>query len=232
MATGAEMVAIALPHVGEQYENVQVPKNNANWHGPWDCAEFMSWVVFQGSGILYGCLNNNASPASADAYTGAWQRDSASLGRRIEVDMAAAIAGAFVLRFPPAPGKMGHIAISDGNGGTVEAKSHAEDVVRDVIHGRRWDTGILIPGVTYDENVSPLTVHPPGRVIRMGVNNDPNIVRAIQNAPIAAGIDPGPVDGKYGPKTMAAVAAFQKIKGLVMDGEVGPQTAPVLGIQL
>ena len=232
MATGAEMVAIALPHVGEQYENVQVPKNNANWRGPWDCAEFMSWVVFQGAGILYGCLDNQASPALADAYTGAWRRDSANLGRRVEVNKAAAIVGAFVLRFPPAPGKMGHIAICDGHGGTVEAKSHAEDVVRDVVHGRRWDTGILIPGVTYDENVSPLTVHPPGRVIRMGVANDSDIVRTIQNALTAAGIDPGPVDGKYGPLTMAAVAAFQKIKGLVMDGEVGPQTAPLLGIQL
>ena len=81
MATGAEMVAIALPHVGEQYENVQVPKNNANWHGPWDCAEFMSWIVFQGAGILYGCLDNNAKPSLADAYTGAWKRDSANLGR-------------------------------------------------------------------------------------------------------------------------------------------------------
>jgi peptidoglycan hydrolase-like protein with peptidoglycan-binding domain len=66
----------------------------------------------------------------------------------------------------------------------------------------------------------------------MGANNDPNIVRAIQNALIAKGLDPGPVDGKYGPLTMAAVAAFQKIKELVMDGEVGPQTAPILGVQL
>jgi N-acetylmuramoyl-L-alanine amidase len=232
MATGAELVAIALPHVGEEYENVLVPKNNANWHGPWDCAEFASWIVFQGAGILYGCVDDHANPALVEAYTGAWKQDALNLGRRIDVDKAAAIAGAFVLRYPPAPNKMGHIAISDGQGGTVEAKSHAEDVVQDVIDGRRWDTGILVPGVTYDENVAPLVLHPPNKVIRMGANNDPDIVRAIQNALVSNGIDPGPVDGKYGPKTTAAVAAFQKLNHLVADGEVGPKTAAQLGIQL
>jgi hypothetical protein len=135
MATGAELVTIALPHVGEEYENVLVPKNNANWHGPWDCAEFASWIVFQGAGILYGCVDDHANPALVEAYTGAWKQDALNLGRRIDVDKAAAIAGAFVLRYPPAPNKMGHIAISDGQGGTVEAKSHAEDVVQDVIDG-------------------------------------------------------------------------------------------------
>jgi murein L,D-transpeptidase YcbB/YkuD len=232
MATGAEIVTIALPHVGEKYENVLVPKNNSNWHGPWDCAEFMSWLVFQGAGILYGCLDDNAKPAEADAYTGAWRRDSANLGKRIDINKAAAIAGAFVLRFPPGPGRMGHIAISDGNGGTVEAKSHNDGVVRDVITGRRWDTGILVPGVAYDEGVTPLPLTPPTRVVHMGAANDPNVVRDIQNALVAAGIDPGPVDGKYGPKTTAAVAAFQRVRGLVMDGEVGPETAQELGIQL
>ena len=232
MATGADLVAVALPHVGEEYENVLVPKNNANWNGPWDCAEFASWVVFQGAGILYGCVDDSANPASVEAYTGAWKHDALKVGKRIDVAKAAGIAGAFVLRYPPAPGKMGHIALSDGQGGTIEAKSHAEDVTQDVIDGRRWDTGILVPGVVYDETSAPLDVHPPNKVIRMGVANPPDVVRAIQIALRDAGIDPGPIDGKYGPLTMAAVAAFQKLKHIVMDGEVGPQTAPLLGIQL
>jgi hypothetical protein len=41
-----------------------------------------------------------------------------------------------ILRYPPAPGKMGHIAICDGEGGTVEAKGHAYGVVADTVHGR------------------------------------------------------------------------------------------------
>jgi len=39
-----------------------------------------------------------------------------------------------------------------------------------------------------------------------------------------AGYDPGPIDGKMGPKTKAAVEAFQKDNSLKVDGVVGPQT--------
>jgi peptidoglycan hydrolase-like protein with peptidoglycan-binding domain len=41
-------------------------------------------------------------------------------------------------------------------------------------------------------------------------------------------IDPGPIKGEYGPLTVAAVAAFRATKGIVVDGQVGPQTAPRL----
>ena len=37
-------------------------------------------------------------------------------------------------------------------------------------------------------------------------------------------IDPGPIDGIVGPKTRAAVEAFQSRNELVVDGIVGPQT--------
>ena len=231
MATGIAMVELARKHIGEEYEFVLVPKNNANWHGPWDCAEFASWLVFQEAGFLYGCFDNDGNPALAEAHTSAWKTDSANRGRRIPAGKAAAIVGAFLLRFPPARRKMGHIAISDGQGGTVEAKSHREDVVADTAKGRRWDTGILVPGVTYDEDVEPISL---GQVtvVRMGANNDPEVVRRIQRALEARGIDPGGVDGIYGPKTTAAVAAFQAREGLVVDGEVGPQTARALEIEL
>ncbi len=36
--------------------------------------------------------------------------------------------------------------------------------------------------------------------------------------------DPGPIDGKGGPKTKAAVVAFQGANGLDKDGIVGPLT--------
>lgn len=231
MPTGPAMVELARQHIGEEYQNVLVPKNNANWRGPWDCAEFMSWLVFQEGNFLYGCIDNAANPALVEAYTGSWRTDSKTLGRRIPAGKAAAIVGGFLLRFPPAPGRMGHIAICDGQGGTVEAKSRAEGVVADTVRGRRWDTGVLVPGITYDEDVEPISLGPV-RVVRMGANNDPAVVRNIQRALDAAGIDSGGVDGKYGPKTTAAVAAFQRLKGLVVDGEVGPQTARELGIEL
>ena len=39
-----------------------------------------------------------------------------------------------------------------------------------------------------------------------------------------AGFDPGPIDGKFGPKTLAALKAFQKAKGLAVDGICGPKS--------
>jgi uncharacterized protein (TIGR02594 family) len=52
----------------------------------------------------------------------------------------------------------------------------------------------------------------------------------IQKQLQAAGFDPGPLDGIWGAKTRSAVLAFQRAKGLVVDGVVGPMTLRALGI--
>src|SRR3954447_10688218 len=53
-------------------------------------------------------------------------------------------------------------------------------------------------------------------------------VRALQRRLHAASVDPGPVDGRFGPLTESAVRRFQSARGLVVDGIVGPRTAPAL----
>lgn len=50
----------------------------------------------------------------------------------------------------------------------------------------------------------------------------------IQSALQAVGFDPGPIDGIPGPKTLAAVIAFQRTMDLVPDGIVGPLTKKAL----
>jgi hypothetical protein len=81
LLTGSAILQIALQHVGGKYVlGIHVPKDNPNWKGPWDCAEFASWSVFQAASILYGCDKDSGVPANADAYTGYWERDSLSLG--------------------------------------------------------------------------------------------------------------------------------------------------------
>jgi peptidoglycan hydrolase-like protein with peptidoglycan-binding domain/DNA invertase Pin-like site-specific DNA recombinase len=49
-------------------------------------------------------------------------------------------------------------------------------------------------------------------------------VRKIQRRLSAAGAQPGPVDGLFGPLTEAAVRRFQQSRGLAVDGIAGPQT--------
>jgi hypothetical protein len=48
-------------------------------------------------------------------------------------------------------------------------------------------------------------------------------VTTLQQKLRAAGCDPRPIDGIFGPRTKAAVVAYQKKKGLGVDGIVGPR---------
>ena len=49
-------------------------------------------------------------------------------------------------------------------------------------------------------------------------------VRSLQRNLAAAGFSPGPIDGRYGPRTARAVARFQVARHLRVDGIAGPQT--------
>jgi hypothetical protein len=233
MTKASGILRIATRHIGERYTlGAKVPKNNAAWTGPWDCAEFASWCLFQSAGILYGCLRNNANPAAADAYTGYWQRDAASLGSKVSLAVAAATPGAFLLRYPQ-PGLTGHIVISNGAGGTVEAHSSKRGIISSTLANRRWDTGILVPGVDYavPEETPPVTK--PAFVLRLRKPRMRGaIVKQLQRALKEHGYHPGTIDGSYGSHTVAAVNAFQIDAGLVPDGEAGSQTLKALGIAL
>lgn len=229
-ATGAGLLKRAREHIGEEYRNIQVPKNDPNWKGPWDCAEFVSWLVFQEANKLFGCIDDSADPAKADAYTGAWKLDLDKYGIRVSVAEAAGTPGGIVLRHPPNSGSMGHIAICDGQGGTVEAKGRRYGVVADTVHGRPWDAGILVPGISYGKT-SAVDVAPATDSYKLGAQGlNTKIVRKIQQTLLERGFNPGTLDGEYGPDTQAAVVAFQSVEGLVVDGIVGPETAAALGI--
>lgn len=233
--SGRMLVDLARKHcnVGEKYRlGAFVPKNKKDATGPWDCAEFVSWCVYQVAGFLVGCERNDGNPATADAWTGYWQRDASICGRKVSVEEAARIPGAVVLRYPPSTGT-GHIVLSDGRGGTLEAKGTQFGVVTDKISGRRWDTGILLNGIFYDGAGGPVAVNAPAKVYFVGaLGMDGAVVTTIQQKLRDAGFDPGPIDGEYGDLTADAVLAFQTQHNLLADGEVGPDTAKVLGVQV
>jgi len=82
---------------------------------------------------------------------------------------------------------------------------------------RQWLLVALIVGM--------LVGSPPvlaARLLAQGAAG-PDVVR-LQQQLQQAGFDPGPADGVFGPRTAAAVRAFQRARGLMVDGIVGPLT--------
>lgn len=233
VATGQQLVALGNTRVGDSYIfGAFAPKNNPLFHGPWDCAEFVAWIIFQITGKLYGCENNSGDPAGANAFTGFFERDAHNIGKMVSIDEAASTPGALLLR-TAVPELGGHIVVCDGMGGTVEAHSHADGVIKGRIAGRRWDIGIEVPGISY-ESMPVVPVEPPVKIVYcVSVPIMTSLkVGEIQRALLNAGFDPHGIDNKYGKETAKAVIAFQKQRGLVVDGEVGEKTAAALGVVL
>lgn len=221
---GSDILELARKHIGEKYVfGARVPLANAGWMGPWDCAEFVSWCHFHGAGILFGTQPAD-DPLRADAYTGYWGLQADRQGCTIPVADAMATPGAVLLRRPK-PAATGHIVFSDGAGGTVEAHSSARGVIAGSTAGRRWDVGILVPGINYFRSDQLVPAPDSPFVLRL---SEPMMkgatVLQVQQALNKLGLSAGAEDGIYGPQTAHAVELFQALNGLVVDGEYGPAT--------
>ena len=70
-------------------------------------------------------------------------------------------------------------------------------------------------------------VDPPRATASKAAGGD---VRVVQETLKAKGHDPGPIDGRLGPKTTAALRDFQKKEGLPASGRLDGQTLGRLGL--
>ena len=74
MYQGKDILAIATRHLGEAYILGATPRlANADWCGPWDCAEFASWCAYQAYGIIFAV--RPPDPRQGESYSGWWAED-------------------------------------------------------------------------------------------------------------------------------------------------------------
>uniref|UniRef100_I2PZD5 Putative peptidoglycan-binding domain-containing protein n=1 Tax=Desulfovibrio sp. U5L TaxID=596152 RepID=I2PZD5_9BACT len=237
---GQDVIVIGSTRIGQKYVfGAVVPLDNPGWKGPWDCAEFASWCAYQAYGLIFGA-GGATLPAKAEPYSGYWQVDAKKFGHIVSWQEALHIPGAALIR-APGQGRTGHVAFAMGDGErTLEARGAAFGV--NIFTGaasRSWTIGCLLPGVDYgtEQPASPgLGPQPKPSPLPdnfFWLKTPPikgAVVVALQNALLGKGIDPGPIDGVFGPMTHAAVLSFQLLQEIEVDGVVGPVTARALGL--
>jgi N-acetylmuramoyl-L-alanine amidase len=226
MSTGKQFVELASKHIGEKYIlGSKVPFKNANYTGPWDCAEFISWCVYQVSGLLVGVKGD-------ESYTGFWGDDATTKCTKISIEEAAITSGAILLRVPT-KAMMGHIVFSDGNNKTVEAMSTKRGVSKGEISGRTWHMALLINGVDYSKNshATIKTIKSPtyNFYVKPTLMKDALILKA-KMALVAAGVNPGEINDTYDLNMQIAIHNYQLMKGLIVDGIMGRQTLKSLKV--
>jgi hypothetical protein len=177
----------------------------------WDC-----------SGLVYTKLKElGIDPPRTSTQQLEWCRQNGTI---ISLDKAIRTRGALLLR-------EGHVAVSLGDGHTIEALGEEWGVgIFSATSNRTFTDGGLVPGLTYDgAQVPPAQGQPeaPNQpstrpTLRRGSNGSD--VRFLQQKLKGLGYDPGPIDGDFGPRTEGAVKDFQAARGLSADGIVGKQT--------
>ena len=139
---------------------------------------------------------------------------------------------------PEEPGVLvwskGHIGVYIGGGEVVEARGFAYGVVQSALKDRGFTHWCRCPYIDYE---APKTIQPPAdtrfavkRLLKTCVPMQRGEdVLWLQKSLAANGYACGAFDGLFGPKTKAAVCAYQKAKGLAIDGVAGRHTVTALG---
>jgi peptidoglycan hydrolase-like protein with peptidoglycan-binding domain len=87
------------------------------------------------------------------------------------------------------------------------------------------DRGLQVDGIAGRQTLTALTA--PTLVLFPGAGDEPGgsrLVRDLQRLLARTGYAPGPIDGRFGPRTEQAVRRFQANRGLQVDGIAGRHT--------
>jgi len=215
--TAAQFVNSLANHLRIPYNNSgSRDMNPANGWGSTDCSGFMV-MGLKSIGINPGGTNSTGQEI--------WCRNN---GRAISVSRAINTPGA--LLFVWGYGPEGHVACSDGRGGTLETPAYngyGRVSGRGKAHGRGWTGGGLVPGLSYGGAPAPGPAPSGGGTLQVGSTGI--YVSIVQGGLNRLAYNAGAVDGVFGQQTKNALMAFQRSHGLVADGVYGPQTAAALG---
>lgn len=118
----------------------------------------------------------------------------------------------------------GHVGIYDGEGNVIHAKGHKYGVVKEKYNVYDWQYfGQLECCFDYGTATTEISIKQPATIRRGSKGYE---VKVWQQILLGLEFDLGEagVDGVFGSKTLAATKAFQKFKGLTVDGIVGKFT--------
>jgi len=215
MATGIEIVNLALTQAGDPYVfGAEASAANANPRA-FDCSELVEWV----------CNRLGVRPVMPDGARA--QKNHCQMHGTLiwDIDRAIKIPGTLLFRMGSSP-TTDHVAINRGNGQTIEARGRAYGVGSFSAYNRNWTHAAFIPGVNYR---IPQVVTPPSAppvdwaaVRRYGAAQWLPFVQALINnaAPL------GPTHGTQGEiKILQQVINFITNRGLKEDGVYGDATA-------
>ena len=210
MPSSDDLCAKALTQRGDPY----VFGAEARFDDPdpvaFDCSELVEWAAARlGVRFVDGAEN---------------QRDACrNAGTLMPVAEGVRTRGALLFRINV---RGDHVAISLGDGKTIEARGRAYGVNVFNAAGRTWTHAGLVPGFERGGNGGNAQRGPGDRILRKGDRGED--VRWVQRRLQMHGFDPGAPDGIFGQRTHDAVVAFQNAHSLEVDGIVGPRTRTAL----
>lgn len=221
---------------GELYTQAMAEKfkrdrrSTSKWRDPetyWtqDCKRWIGKMAADCSGGIVGAIRSK-NPSYGDRSANTFKSQFSESGK--------------ISTIPEIPGlavwRSGHIGIYEGNGNILEFRGTEYGAVRTKVSSRNFTHWGKIKGVVYPSEETKVPTQENKWVVKRLLKLTSPMMKGDDVKELQARLNPngcncGKVDGIFGNKTDAAVRAYQRKKGLVVDGKAGKNTITALGGQ-